>query len=186
MTAAAPKTTTVDTPNTANPALDKRRAKWLATVQAVAEAKGALAGLDDELEAVARQREASNAALEAAVKRAAELEKELKALAKRRARLRADRSGAKRDVKTARRRSKVTEQKFDKALLVDLLAKAKSADLATNAVPAVRAVGGSRAAGAPTTTGTAPRRATAATRRSAPASAPARRAAATNGRSARS
>jgi chromosome segregation ATPase len=129
MTAATPKTTERATPSTA---LDRRRAKWLATSHVATEAEGSLARLNSELEANARQREASKAALESAVQRAAELEKELKGLAKQRERLRADRTRAKRDVKSSRRRAKVTEQRFDKALMKDLLRKAKAADLAAN------------------------------------------------------
>jgi len=59
----------------------------------------------------------------------------VKALAKQRKQLRADRTGAKRVVKDARSRAKVTEKKFDKALIADLLQKAKTAALAANGAP---------------------------------------------------
>jgi chromosome segregation ATPase len=167
--------------------LDKRRAKWLTTREVVTETEGVLAQLDKKLEANVRQREASKAALEAAVKRAAELEKELKALVKQREQLRAHRTHAKRDVKKSRRRAQVSEQRFDRALLKDLLRKAKSADLATNGEKAVRAVTPRSAGSDSKANGTTPRRAAAATRRrSAPVAASTRRPAATNGRSARS
>lgn len=117
------------------PVLDKRRSKWLARVQATTAAEAALAALDKDLEANALQCDANKAALAAAITRTAELEKEIKALAKQRKQLRDDRTGAKRLVKDARSRAKVTEKKFDKALIADLLQKAKAAALAANGAP---------------------------------------------------
>lgn len=136
--------------------LDKRRARWVATVQVATSAEEVLAGLDRELEANAVQRAASRAELAAAVARAAELEKEIKALATQRERLRADRQRAKARVKKNRRRVKVTEKKFDKALLADMLRKARTAALATNGAAPRRAAPASRARSAAT-----PRRTTA-------------------------
>jgi chromosome segregation ATPase len=117
------------------PALDKRRSKWLARVQAAVAAEAALAVLDTDLDANALQCEANRAALAAAITHTAELKKEIKALTKQRKQLRADRTGAKRVVKDARCRAKVTEKKFDKALIADMLQKAKTAALAANGAP---------------------------------------------------
>lgn len=157
MTTAAAKTT--DT------ALDRRRAKWLATVQMATDAESALAELNRDLEATAQRRAASKVELEAAGRRAAELEKEIKALAGQRERLRSDRTRAKRDVKKSRGRAKAAEKKFDRALLKDMLRQARAADLA-------------KANGTPP-----PRTASTTRRRTA---APTRRTTATNGRSSRS
>lgn len=151
---------------TTDTALDRRRAKWLATAQSAAEAESALAELDDDLEATALRREASKLELEAAGKRAASLEKEIKTLAKQRERLRRDRTRAKRDMKKSRSRAKVAEKKFDKALLADILRQARSADLAkANGTPRQRATSTTR-------------------RRTGQAAATTRRTVATNGRSA--
>lgn len=171
MTAAAQNTT-------ADPAtaLDKRRAKWLTTVQAATAAEDALAQVDRELDANAQQRAAGKAALEAAIARAAELEKEIKALGKERESLRAERSRAKGVVRKARSRARGTEKKFDKALIKDMLRKAKAAALsATAPAPVAR----TRATSAAKTTAAPQRRATtAARRRTAPVKAASRRAAA--------
>ena len=117
------------------PVLDKRRSKWLARVQAATAAEAALTVLDKDLEANALQREANRVALAAAITQTAELKKEIKALTKQRKQLRADRIGAKRVVKDARSRAKVNEKKFDKALIADMLQKAKTAALAANGAP---------------------------------------------------
>jgi chromosome segregation ATPase len=130
---------TTATPSAAVSDLDKRRAKWLATVQAATEAEGALAVLDGEIEATGQKRDASKAELAAAIERSAELEKEIKALAKQRKRLRADRERAKRDAKRSRGRAKVAEKKFDRALLKDMLRKARSEALTASAPAAPRA-----------------------------------------------
>jgi chromosome segregation ATPase len=179
VTAAAQKTMGIDAHLVSSTALDRRRSKWLTTMRIATEAEEALARMGKELEANVLRRDASKAALKAAAERSAELEKEIKALAKRREALRTDRTRAKRGVKKARRRAKVTERKFDKALLADMLRKAKSADLATNSGTAVSPRGAGNAA---KSNGTPPRRATSATRRrSDPVVASTRRTAATNG-----
>jgi chromosome segregation ATPase len=165
MTAAAPKVTNIGSRTAPSTPLDKRRAKYLATVDAATAAEAALAGVDAELEANAARRAAGKAELEAAIARAAELEKELKALAKKRATLREDRADAKRGVKKSRVRVKLAEKKFDKALLVDMLHKAKAAALSSTdgAAPVRR----SRPATPAKASGTAPRRAAAARRTTA-------------------
>jgi chromosome segregation ATPase len=162
MTAAAPKVTNIGSRTAPSTPLDKRRAKYLATVEAATAAEATLAGVHGELEANAAQRAAAKAELEAALTRAAELEKELKSLAKRRNTLRDDRTDAKRDVKKSRVRVKLAEKKFDRALLVDMLHKAKAAALSsTNDAAPVRR---SRPASPAKASGTAPRRAATARR----------------------
>lgn len=176
-----------------NSALDKRRTKWVAAGQAVTEAQRALAAVDQQLEANARLRDAAKAELRAAALRRKELDKQLKSLAKQRDALRTDRTDAKREVKKSRRSVKLTEAKFDDALLKDMLLKAKSADLTANATAAAPERN-HVATDAPVPTTSTPARATrapqrrtasTASRRRASAVAPSTpRAATTNGRSA--
>ena len=157
MTTAAATASHSDTPLAA---LDRRRTKWLAAEQAAAAAEGAL---DQQLAAVTARRSANKAELEAVVTRQAELAKEIKGLAKERERLRVARKRAERGVQETRRRTKRSEAKFDKALLANLLRKARTADLTAN--------------------GGAPAKRSARTRTSAAANGtPQRRAASVNGR----
>lgn len=188
MTTPAAKATGIDRggpgSESACTALDKRRTKWLAAGQVAAEADGALAVLDQQLAANAAKRAADKAELKAAAKRMVELKREIKSLAKQRDQLSTDRTHAKRGVAKSHRRAKATEARFDRALLKDLLRKAKSADLAANA-PAAVDRGGPGTQESSSATGTRQRRPTPASRRRGSPAAPARqRAASANGRSA--
>jgi hypothetical protein len=189
MTAAAPETTRSTAPATA---LDKRRAKWLATEQIATDAEGSLARVAQDLQANTKQRREAQAALEAAVQRAAELKQELKSLGKEREELRVDRTRGKREVTVSRRRAKSAERRFERALVKDLVAKAKADDLAAHKAPAVvpdRVEPATPAApvSSPASNGTAPRRTASAPRRrsAAPAGTTRRPAAAAAGRSAK-
>lgn len=126
-TAAAPSASASPT------ALDKRRRKWLDAQQAASEAAGALALLEQQLDADERQRDTDRADLTAAVARQAELEKAIKTSARQREELRRARKHAARAAKKAGQRAKAAEAKFDKALLADMLQKHKAADLSKNA-----------------------------------------------------
>lgn len=149
-------------------------AKWQAAGQAVTEAERALADLGGRLDANAKQRADAQAELEAMAARAVELEKQLKSLGKEREVLRSGRKRAKRGVKKSRQGLRVTQAKFDKALLKDMLRKARAAESTVPADAPAR------------TNGAAPRRpAPSATRRRTGAVAPAtKRKATANGRSA--
>ena len=159
--AASPSTSTSST------ALDKRRRKWLDAQQVASEAAGALALLEQQLDAGERQRQTDEADLKAAAARQVELEKAIKTSSRQREELRRARKRAARDAKKAGQRAKAAEAKFDKALLADMVQKHKAADLSKNA-------DGQRDSAAPrelSAAGGSPRRRSApASRRRAPAS----------------
>lgn len=112
--------------------MDEPRGDWQAAQEASERAESQLALVLQRLEDNAEQRNADEAALQAAVDQQAELKRAIKTSAEQRETLRKARSKAQREAEDARKRAQAAEAKYDEALLAEVLAAQKIKDLSVS------------------------------------------------------
>ena len=114
------------------PGLDTRRDELQAQLGAVDAAEQEVARLEHDLENNSLAVRQQESAMEAATARVADLEKALKKSAKQRKRLRADLETARAQAEQARGDAVAAEANYEKAVLKQVVRRAKAADLTIN------------------------------------------------------